>query len=164
MTGSILQISISPGGIPKRAIAEAAVTREGLRGDAWAHPEFHGGPNQAILLITSEGIDELRAQGFALFPGALGENLTTLGLDRHMIRIGQRFRAGGALIEISKIRSPCATLEMYWPEIRGAVYDDQVKAKDPASARWGLGGFYARVLYGGTIRTHDIIELVDQVV
>jgi|SRR5579871_5270681 len=164
MIGSILQISISPGGVPKRAIAEAAVTAEGLRGDAWAHPEFHGGPNQAVLLMTSEGLDELRAEGFAVFPGALGENFTTRGLDRRNIRIGQRFRAGEALIEISKLRSPCATLYVYGAGIHAAVYDDQVKAKDPSSPRWGLGGFYARVIRGGTVRTHDIIQLIDQVV
>jgi MOSC domain-containing protein YiiM len=64
MTGSILQINVSTGGLPKRPIAEAAVTVEGIRGDAWANPQVHGGPNQAILLVTSEGIDELIAQGY----------------------------------------------------------------------------------------------------
>ena len=56
MIGSILQINISPGGIPKRPIPEATVTVEGILGDRWAHPEIHGGPNQAVLLITAEGI------------------------------------------------------------------------------------------------------------
>jgi len=74
MIAAILQINVSPGGIPKRPIAEALVTMEGIRGDRWSHPDIHGGPNQAILIITSEGIDELVAQGFPLFPGALGEN------------------------------------------------------------------------------------------
>ena len=77
MTGHIVQINISPGGVPKRPIAEAEVTPEGIRGDSWAHPQIHGGPNQALLLITSEGIGELIAQGYPVFPGALGENLTT---------------------------------------------------------------------------------------
>ena len=63
MTGSIVQINISPGGVPKRPTAEAEVTVQGIRGDSWAHPQIHGGPNQAVLLITSEGIEELIAQG-----------------------------------------------------------------------------------------------------
>ena len=71
MTGSIIQINISPGGIPKRPIPDAIVTAEGIRGDRLSHPDIHGGPNQALLLITSEGIDELIAQGLPLFPGAL---------------------------------------------------------------------------------------------
>src|SRR5260370_26780255 len=86
--GHIVQISLSAGGIPKRAVAEGIVTTSGIVGDSWAHPDIHGGPNQALLLITSEGIDELIAQGFALFYGALGENPTTRGIDRLEMRVG----------------------------------------------------------------------------
>jgi MOSC domain-containing protein YiiM len=164
MIGSIVQINVSPGGIPKLPIAEAEVTPEGIRGDSWAHPQFHGGPKQAVLLITSEGIDELIAQGFALFPGALGENLTTTGLDRRLMRIGQRYLAGDVLLEFTKVRVPCATLDVYGPSIKQAIYDAQVKAGDTSSPRWGLSGFYARVLRGGPVRPRDIIRLVDQVV
>jgi MOSC domain-containing protein YiiM len=164
MTGSIVQINISPGGIPKWPIAEADVTPEGIRGDSWAHPQFHGGPRQAVLLITSEGIDELIAQGYPLYAGALGENLTLAGLDRRQMRIGQRYRAGEVLLELTKIRTPCDTLDVYGPSIKQAVYDAQVKAGDVSSPRWGLSGFYARVLRPGVVRQRDIIQLVDQVV
>jgi MOSC domain-containing protein YiiM len=164
LRGSIVQINISPGGIPKRPIAEAEVTPQGIRGDSWAHPQFHGGPNQALLLITSEGIGELVAQGYPLFAGALGENLTTVGLAREEMRIGQRYRAGEILFEITKLRSPCSTLDVYGPSIKQAVYDARVKAGDASARCWGLGGFYARVLRRGLLRPKDIIELVDQVV
>lgn len=164
MTGSIVQVNISPGGIPKRAIAEGEVTPLGLRGDGWAHPEIHGGSNQALLLITSEGLEELIAQGYPLFAGALGENLTIRGLDRRQMRLGQRYRAGEVVLELTKMRSPCATLDVYGPSIKQAVYDAQVHAGDALSPRWGLAGFYARVLQSGFIRSKDIISLVDQVV
>jgi MOSC domain-containing protein YiiM len=164
MTGSISQINISPGGVPKRPIPEATVTTEGIRGDSWAHPNIHGGPRQALLLITSEGLDELIAQGFPLYPGALGENLTTTGLDRRHIRLGQRYRIGDVFFELTKMRGPCSTLDIYGPGIQRAVYDARVKAGDATSPRWGLAGFYAQVLHAGVIRPHDIITLVDQVV
>jgi MOSC domain-containing protein YiiM len=164
MTGSIVQINISPGGVPKRPIAEAEVTPEGLRGDAWAHPQIHGGPNQAVLLITSEGLDELIAQGYPVFAGAMGENLTTSGLDRRQMRPGQRYRAGEVMLEITRLRVPCTTLDVYGPSIKQAVYDSDVKAGDASSPRWGLAGFYLRVVHSGTIRPGDIIGLVDQVV
>ena len=164
MTGSILQVNISPGGVPKRPVAEAEVTPEGIRGDSWAHPQIHGGPNQALLLITSEGIGQLVAQGYPVFPGALGENLTTHGLDRRQMRIGQRYRAGEVMLEITKMRQPCSTLHVYGSSIIKAVYDAQVKASDASSPRWGLAGFYARVLRSGFIRRQDIIELVEQAV
>jgi MOSC domain-containing protein YiiM len=164
MTGSILQINISPGGIPKRPIPEATITAEGILGDRWAHPDIHGGPKQAVLLITAEGIEELIAQGYPLFPGALGENLTIAGLDRRQMRVGQRYRVSEVLLELTKLRAPCDTLGVYGPGIQRAIYDSQVKAGDPSTPRWGLGGFYARVLKAGTIRPQDIIALVDQVV
>jgi MOSC domain-containing protein YiiM len=164
MTGSILQISISPGGVPKRAIAEAEVTPVGIVGDSWAHPQIHGGPNQALLLITSEGIGQLIAQGYPIYPGALGENLTTLGLDRRQMRIGQRYRVGEVMLEITKMRSPCTQLDVYGPSIKHAIYDAHVHAGDASTPRWGLAGFYARVLRSGFIHPKDIIELIDLVV
>jgi MOSC domain-containing protein YiiM len=164
VTGSIVQINISPGGVPKRPIAEAEVTPLGIRGDSWAHPEIHGGPNQALLLITSEGIGQLIAQGYPVFPGALGENLTTAGLDRRQMRVGQRYRIGEVMIELTKMRTPCSTLDVYGSSIKQAVYDARVSAGDASTPRWGLAGFYARVLRSGLVHPKDIIELVDCVV
>jgi MOSC domain-containing protein YiiM len=165
MTGSVAQLNISLGGIPKRPIPQAMVTPLGLEGDRCAHPEIHGGPRQALLLISAEGIDELIAGGFPLFYGALGENVTTRGLDRRQFRIGQRYRLGEALIELTKIRVPCSTLDVYGPgAIQRALYDRAVSDGDPASERWGLSGFYAAVVRTGMVRTGDPIALVDQTV
>ncbi len=165
MTGSIVQINISPGGVPKRPVAEAEVTPEGIRGDSWAHPQIHGGPNQAVLLITSEGIGQLIAQGYPVFPGALGENLTTVGLDRRQMRIGQRYRVGEVLLEITKMRSALHHAGCLRPVHQaGGLRCAKVNASDASSPRWGLAGFYARVVHGGIIHPKDIIELVDQVV
>ena len=98
-----------------------------------------------MLLITIEGIEELVAQGFPLYAGALGENLTTRGLDRRALRFGQRLQVGGAAIELTKMRIPCATLNPYGTGIQAAMYDAQVKDGD-RSPRWGLSGFYASVV------------------
>src|SRR5579872_6888444 len=146
MTGSIVQINISRGGLPKRSIQEGEVTSIGITGDSHAHPQIHGGPLQALLLIASEGVNELIAQGFPLFYGALGENITMRGIDRRSMRAGQRFRIGTAIIELTKLRAPCNQLNVYGPGIQDAVYDAQIKAGDPVSPRWALGGFYASVL------------------
>jgi MOSC domain-containing protein YiiM len=160
-SGSVLQINVSPGGVPKRPIPDGVVTSLGIAGDRHANPQVHGGPRQAILLITSEGIDELKEQGFPLYHGALGENLTTLGLNRRSVRIGQRYRIGDILVEITKVRAPCETLNAY-PGIQQAIYDQEVKAGNPASPLWGLSGFYASVLRTGTIRPGDPIQLLDE--
>jgi MOSC domain-containing protein YiiM len=157
-----MQINVSQGGVPKRAVMEGIVTPLGLAGDGHAHPDIHGGTRKALLLITSEGIEELKAAGFPLYPGALGENLTTQGLDRRSVRVGQRYRIGGVVIEITKVRAPCDTLSPYGAGIQKAVYDAAVKAHDPASPRWGLSGFYASVVQPGTIRPGDAITLVGE--
>jgi MOSC domain-containing protein YiiM len=153
--GTIVQVNISRGGVPKLPVPEAVLGTLGLEGDSHAHPEIHGGTVQAILLVTLEGIEELIDQGYPLFPGALGENLTTRGLDRRQIRIGQQIRAGSAMLEITKPRGPCATLDVY-----GAALKREIKTKDPSSPVWGLSGFYARVLSPGIVRADDIIEVV----
>ena len=162
MQATILQVNVSSGGIPKRPIPEGQVTPLGLHGDSHAHPNLHGGPQKAVLLITSEGIGELQQSGFPLFYGALGENLTTQGLDRRTVRIGQRYRAGGTILEIVKVRAPCETLNPYGPGIQKAIYDGEVKAGNHASPRWGLSGFYAAVIETGVVRPGDTIQLLDQ--
>ena len=122
MTGTIAQVSIGPGGVPNHGIGEGMLAVNGIVGDAWRYP-FHGGPMSAILLITSEGINLLTAQGFPLYAGALGENLTTRGLDRCLLRPGQRFRAGQAIIQLTQVRLPCDTLSVYGTGIQAAMYD-----------------------------------------
>ena len=160
MTGTVLQVGVSRGGIPKRAILSGELSAAGIAGDAWRYP-FHGGARKAILLVTIEGIDELIAQGFPLFPGALGENLTTRGLDRHALRLGQRLKVGDAAIELTTIRTPCATLDVYGPGVQAAMYDAQVQKGDADSPLWGLSGFYASVVRPGTVCPGDAIVLPD---
>jgi MOSC domain-containing protein YiiM len=157
VNGTIVQLNISRGGLPKLPISFGMLDTLGLSGDAHAHPHIHGGPEKAVLLVTSEGIAELIERGYPLFFGAIGENLTTRGLDRRQLRLGQQFRAGSARIEITRVRVPCANLDVYGPVLKSEIYDSRVQAGDPASPRWGLSGFYARVIEPGMVRTDDII-------
>lgn len=162
MRATVLQLNTSPGGIPKYPVLFAEVTPTGLAGDGHDHPNIHGGPVKALLLITIEGIEELKQAGFPLYPGALGENITTTGLDRRDVRLGQRYRIGEVTIEISKMRQPCDTLTPYGPGIQSAVFDPRVKGGDATSPRWGLAGFYASVVQTGTIRPGDAITLLEE--
>jgi len=149
--------------VPKRPVAMSKVGPLGIEGDGHAHPQIHGGPHQAVLWISAEGIDELIAQGFPLYPGALGENLTTRGVDRRQWRAGQRWRIGPeVIVELTKPRAPCDTLTPYGLGIQRAVYDERVNQGDPSSPLWGLGGFYASVVQGGMIRNGDPVALLDE--
>jgi MOSC domain-containing protein YiiM len=155
----VVQVNVSRGGIPKLPITQGTLGAAGLDGDACRNLRYHGGPLQAVLLIALEAIDELRAAGFPVFPGALGENITTRGLDYRELTPGQRIMIGDAQIELTKVRTPCKTLDMYGSAIKKAIYDKKVKAGDRTSAVWGKSGFYARVIRGGRIVAGTIIRL-----
>lgn len=165
VTGSIVQINISRGGLPKLPIPDAQVHILGIDGDEHAHPHIHGGPRQALLLICSEVVESLKEQGFPLVYGALGENITTRGLDHRDFRMGQQFRLGPEVwIEITKVRAPCNQLDVYGAStIQKAIYDKQVKAGDPSSPKWGMSGFYASIVRPGSIRPGDTITLMGEV-
>lgn len=164
ISGSVLQVSISRGGVPKLAIPEGDIGPLGLAGDDHAHPQIHGGPRQAVLLISFETIAQLNGLGYSLGSGDLGENITTTGIDRAQWRIGQRWRVGQAIIEFTKIRVPCDTLNVYGRGIQKAMYDARVKAGDTSSPLWAMSGFYASVVQGGPVRPGDPISPLDQAV
>ena len=157
MTGTVVQVSISPGGVPNQAIPHAVVTTRGIVGDGWRHPEFHGTPKRALLLITAEGIEEIRALGFPVAYGSLGENLTTQGLDRRALRLGQSFQCGSARIQLTEPRLPCNTISVFGEGIQNAIYDLRTMRHDFTSPVWGLSGFYASVLEPGEVRPGEAI-------
>ncbi len=163
MKGHVVQINISNGGVPKYPIPEAMISPLGVEGDKHAHPQIHGGPLQRVLMITMEAIEELRLQGFPVVAGSLGENITTRGIDRRNLRIGQQFRIGQVVIELTKVRAPCTQLDVYGKEIHKAVYDKAAtKANDTSSPTWAISGFYASVVSPGAVRVGDPILLLSE--
>ncbi len=151
LTPRILQISVSAGGVPKTPVARAEVGPLGIVGDGHRF-RLHGGRDKALLILASEAIDLLRAEGWPVFYGALGENLTTEGLDYRNWRTGQRFRIGEVLVELTTPREPCRTLNPY-----GRGIQRRLREKP------GEGGFYAAVLVGGILTLKAIIESVEPV-
>ncbi len=162
MSGAVLQINISPGGLPKRPVDRARVTPFGIEGDSCAHPAVHGGPRKAILLVASEMVAELIEAGYPLYYGALGENITMSGIDPKWMRAGQRYRIGQVLIELTTLRGPCDALNVFGKSLRFEITDAAAKAGDFHSPKWARGGFYAAVLETGEICTGDPITLIEQ--
>jgi len=139
----LTQISRSRGGIPKFAVDGPVMLREsGIEGDGQRDLRHHGGPDKAVLMIASELLDNLLAEGFPVYPGALGENLTVAGLDPRDLRPGQCFRIGDeAAIELTTLREPCVNLYVYGRSI----------VKELARPGCVAGGFYARVISPGLL-------------
>ncbi len=162
MQGSIVQVNISLGGLPKRPITEGWITPLGIEGDRHAHPQIHGGPQKAILLIAAEVVDTLTEHGYPVFYGALGENITTRGIEIRDVRVGDQFRVGGAVLEITQPRGPCSALDVYGATLKADVYDQKVKQRDYSSPRWGMSGFYASVIEAGAVREGDAVTLLSK--
>jgi MOSC domain-containing protein YiiM len=162
MQATVVQLSVSPGGLPKRAVSGGLFHSLGLEGDSHSHPRIHGGPRKAILLVAAETIDRLKSLGYPVFRGALGENVTSRGISTRDLRIGDRLQIGSAVIEITRPRGPCAALDIYGPSLREAIYDSRVKALDQGSPLWGMSGLYASVAVPGQVRTGDIIAVVNR--
>lgn len=105
--GTVDQINVSRGGVPKHPIEEAEVGRRGVVGDRQAARQHHGRPLQALCLWSTEVIEALRVEGHPIAAGLAGENLTLGGLDWTTIRPGVRLRIGTVLAEISAYATPC---------------------------------------------------------
>lgn len=109
-------------------------------------------PNlRQIHLIHAELHDELRARGFDVAPGDMGENVTTRGVDLLGLPRGARLHLGGAaVVEITGLRNPCKQLDRFRPGLMAAVLD--------RDARGGLvrkAGVMGVVLAGGEVRPAD---------
>jgi MOSC domain-containing protein YiiM len=150
--GVLVQVSVSGGGVPKRAVAQARLAFSGVEGDRQADRRYHGGPNQAVCLFDAEKLEELAAESYAVRPGSLGENLTTRGLDYRAVRIGDVYRIGDeATIQVTKPRVPCTTIQVYGEPIIKRLWGPTVP--------WGESGFYGRVLSEGLVRPGDVVSL-----
>ena len=90
--------NISPGGVPKQPIERAWVGAMGLDGDAHQHRYVHGGPHRAVSLLGIEAIERVQADGHPIEPGAVGETLTTTGIELSGLPIGTRLAIGDTLV------------------------------------------------------------------
>jgi len=102
-------------GIGKKPVAgEVVVRRLGIAGDEQADLRVHGGPDKAVYAYPSEHWPWwTREKSLACAPATFGENLTLEGADETEVAIGDRFRWGGALLEVSQPRAPCYKLGLH---------------------------------------------------
>lgn len=112
-------------------------------------------PNlRQLHLIHAELLDELRAGGFEIAPGQMGENVTTRGIDLLGLPTGTRLRLGNnAVAEVTGLRNPCRQLEKIQPGLMAATLD-----RDTAGNLVRKAGIMAIVIEGGPVRAGDPIR------
>jgi len=114
-------------------------------------------PNlRQVHLLRAELFDELATLGFALSPGAIGENVTTRGIDLLGLPAGTRLALGeAAIVEVTGLRNPCYQLDDFAPGLMAASLSRTV---DGALIR--KTGVMAVVRHGGIVRPGDGIRVM----
>jgi MOSC domain-containing protein YiiM len=168
MTGTVTAVSVSPEHAFSKENRACVRLLEGLGMEGDAHlgvtvkhrSRVARDPTQPNLrqvhLIHSELLDELRAAGFDVHPGDLGENVTTRGLDLLGLPVGARLHLGGtAVVEVTGLRNPCSQLDRFQLGLTAAVL-----ARDADGNLVRKAGIMGVVAAGGEVRPGDEIRVV----
>jgi MOSC domain-containing protein YiiM len=137
----------------------------GVEGDAHAGPtvmhrydrrRHPDAPNlRQVHLIAGEALDELRAAGFAVGPGDLGENVTTRGVDLPGLPAGTRLCLGAeAVVRVTGLRTPCVQLDRFRPGLMAATLGRDERGRVVRKA-----GIMGIVLAGGDVRPGDPVRV-----
>ncbi|MFF7363719.1 MOSC domain-containing protein [Streptomyces sp. NPDC008125] len=112
-------------------------------------------PNlRQVHLIQQELFDELRAEGFDLAPGDLGENVTTHGLDLLALPVGTLLHLGDlAVVEVTGLRNPCLQIDAF----RSGLLK-RVVGRDDAGRVVRRAGIMGVVVDGGPVRAGDTLR------
>jgi len=129
-----------------------AVLTNNISGDRQADLSVHGGPYKAVYCYPEEHYQFWRGQlaDIELVPGIFGENLTTRGLTEEAVNIGDRFRVGSVVLQVTQPRMPCYKLG-----IRFGRKD--ILRRFLQSRR---SGFYLAVTKTGDLAADDDVELL----
>jgi len=142
--GTVYRISIAPQkGIKKHNIREATITaNEGIDGDA------HGLSNRPVSLLPFESFEKLKHPDLEINPGDFAENITTIGVDFGLIKIGTLVHIGNSVeIKVTQIGKKC-----HHNCIIRETVGDCIMPRE---------GVFGRVLKGGDIREGDRIEVIN---
>ncbi|WP_324827075.1 MOSC domain-containing protein [Qipengyuania zhejiangensis] len=142
--------------IDKRPVqGKATIRRFGIEGDMVADTVHHGGADMAVHHYARdhyEGWDQwLGGHELLSSPAAFGENVSSRGMTETDVHIGDRFRFGDALLEVSQPRQPCWKIEHRF----GA------KAMVKRIVQHHNCGWYYRVIEEGEAQAGDVIERVE---
>jgi MOSC domain-containing protein YiiM len=131
-----------------------AVGRLGIQGDAQADLSVHGGIDKAIHHYPRDHYPfwRERVERFPDKPGTFGENISTVGIGENEACIGDRYRLGSAIVEISQGRQPC------WKQ-GYRLGNPDVVATMVATSRCG---WYYRVVEAGQVAAGDGLDLVSR--
>jgi MOSC domain-containing protein YiiM len=129
------------------------VGKQNLEGDGQADLRYHGGVDRPILAYSADHYEKWKSELGDVFPyGSFGENLTVAGLTEDIVCIGDTYRIGDVVVQVSQPRIPCWKLGR-----RHGMPELPAKAMNT-----GRTGWYLRVLDEGWIEAGMRMELVNR--
>jgi MOSC domain-containing protein YiiM len=127
-----------------------AVRGVNIEGDEQADRSVHGGTDKAVYAYSREDYGWWEQElGRTLDPGTFGENLTLRGVDVNGARIGERWRIGGVVLEVSEPRFPC------W-KIGVRMNDPKFLKRFAQALRTGT---YLRIVEEGELAAGDVLTI-----
>ncbi len=139
-------------GICKEAIEMAVLSKDGFRGDGVADLRHHGGLDRAVCVYPHEHYSLWEQEFNNVLPrSAFGENITVTNMLEQDVHIGDIFRLGDAVIQITQGRIPCSTITKRtdMPPLLKRMVET------------GFTGYLCRVLEEGAVRKDSTITLVE---
>lgn len=139
-------------GIDKRAaLGPIRFANQEVVGDVIVDRNHHGGFDQAVYAYAREDADWWEKEiGQEIAHGRFGENLTTSGIDVNRALIGERWKIGSTILEVSQPRIPCRVFAGFWQ--RPTLIKEFMRAGKP--------GTYLRIIQEGEIIAGDLIEII----
>lgn len=154
-TGKLTKIGErrSPTGIFKQSVTQVSVEELGIVDDVQADKRFHGGPEKALHQYALSSYEKI-AKRYPLLhkkakPGSIGENLSSTDMNEHNVCIGDIYKLGSAVLQVSSPRIPCWKIDAKFkqPDLNQFISQHR------------LNGWYYRVLEAGQIRINDQLLL-----
>jgi MOSC domain-containing protein YiiM len=137
-------------------LGEVAVHALGVAGDQVSDTKHHGGVAAAVYAFAREDLDWWSEElGQPISDGQFGENLTTSGIDVNEALIGERWRIGSVLLEITDVRIPCNDFKN-WMGRSG--YDNKAWVRRFTAI--GRPGPYLKVVQEGVLQAGDELTVV----
>ncbi|MDO6775752.1 MOSC domain-containing protein [Pseudomonadota bacterium] len=150
------QTHLIDSGINNKQLAQTLiVSKLGVTGDGQADPQHHGGSDRVLHHFPREHYGQYRRwdlmAGFKDAP-AMGENISSVGLDESQVNIGDIIQIGTTLLQVTQPRSPCFKLNLQFGHPQFAL----------AMQQTAMCGWFYKVLQQGEINAGDSIYLVER--
>ncbi len=144
MDGLILSVNISE----KKGEKKTPVGRGTLVPGIGLKDDGHSGSSHRQLsLLAQESIDKIRARGLAVMPGDFAENITTSGLELHLLPLGAAIKIGeNILLRVTQIGKECHSRCNIFYQVGDCVMPRE--------------GIFAEVLQGGEVKAGDRLEIM----